>query len=66
MVNDYLTAAEVADLLRVSRPTVLAAVKKQGLPAVRLGRVWRFPRADVEAWLEEQKTKGASDGGRAA
>lgn len=54
-MNEYLTVAEVAALLRVSKPTVLAAVRKQGLPAVRLGRVFRFARVDVEAWLEKQK-----------
>jgi len=63
-VNDFLTVAEVAALLRVSRPSVVAAVKRQGLPAVRLGRVWRFARVDVEAWIEKQKEAG--HGGRAA
>jgi excisionase family DNA binding protein len=63
-VNDYLTAAEVAKLLRVSKPSVVAAVKRQGLPAVRVGRFWRFSRVDVEAWLSKQKEVG--HGGRAA
>lgn len=63
-MNDYLTTAEVAALLRVSKPTVVKAVAKQGLPAVRLGRVLRFARADVMAWIEKQKEAG--NGGRAA
>lgn len=63
-MNDYLTTAEVAALLRVSKPTVIKAVSKQGLPAVRLGRVLRFARADVEAWIAKQKEAG--HGGRAA
>lgn len=63
-MNDYLTTAEVAALLRVSKPTVVKAVKEQGLPAVRLGRVLRFARTDVESWLEKQKEAG--HGGRAA
>ena len=57
---DYLTLADVAKLLRVSKPTVKRAVEKQGLPALRLGeRVWRFSRVDVEAWIAE-RTKGAA------
>jgi excisionase family DNA binding protein len=56
---DYLTIADVARLLRVSKPTVKRAVEKQGLPALRLGeRVWRFARVDVEAWIE--RTKGTA------
>jgi len=63
--NEYLTLADVAALLRVSKPTVRKAVERQGLPALRLGpRVYRFARVDVLAWIEKQK--GGSDGGRAA
>ncbi len=46
-------------MLRVSKPTVKRVVREQGLPALKLGdRVWRFKRADVEAWVE--RTKGAA------
>jgi excisionase family DNA binding protein len=52
---EYLTIADVAALLRVSKPTVRKAIAEQGLPAVRLGeRVYRFARADVDTWLAEQ------------
>lgn len=57
--QEFLTISDVAKLLRVSKPTVKRAVERQGLPALRLGdRVWRFKRADVEAWIE--RTKGAA------
>ena len=55
-LNEYLTLADVAEMLRVSKPTVKRAVAKQGLPALRLGdRVWRFKRVDVEAWIDARK-----------
>ncbi len=58
-MNEFLTLDEVAEMLRVSKPTVKRAVREQGLPALKLGdRVWRFKRADVEAWVE--RTKGAA------
>jgi excisionase family DNA binding protein len=65
---DFLTVADVAKLLRVSKPTVMRAVEAQGLPVIRLGaRVVRFARTDIEAWLEHQaKKKGGGRGGRAA
>lgn len=56
---EFMTLEQVAKLLLVSKPTVKRAVAKQGLPALRLGvRVWRFKRADVEAWIE--RTKGSA------
>lgn len=63
-MNDYLTTEDVAKMLRVSKPTVRKAVEQQGLPAIRLGRVVRFERQAVEAWLAEQQ-KG-SHGRRSA
>lgn len=58
--QDFLTLADVAKPLRVSKPTVKRAVEKQGLPALRLGeRVWRFSRVDVEAWILN-RTKGTA------
>ncbi len=61
---EYLTVAQVAELLNVSKPTVMVAHRKQGLPALRIGRVFRFARVDVEAWIAKQKEAG--HGGRAA
>lgn len=63
--KEFLTLADVAKLLRVSKPTVSKAVRDRGLPALRLGeRTLRFSRADVDAWVAAQK--GARNGGRAA
>ena len=44
--------AEVAKLLRVSRKTVEKLIYAKKLHAVKVGRVWRIPRAAVEAFLE--------------
>ncbi len=49
-----MTAAEVADLLRVSHDTV-RRLEAHGLPVVPLkgsGRLHRYPRAGVLAWIE--------------
>ena len=54
--KEFLTLADVAKLLAVSKPTVTKAVREQGLPALRIGeRVLRFSRADVDAWIATQK-----------
>lgn len=50
--GEVLTVAEVAKLLRVSRKTVEKLIYAKKLHAVKVGRVWRIPRAAVEAFLE--------------
>lgn len=47
----FLTVAEVADLVRVSRMTVYRMVHSGELPAVRVGKSFRVPREAVAAYL---------------
>ncbi|SDZ95604.1 transcriptional regulator, AlpA family [Bowdeniella nasicola] len=44
----FVTVAEVADLMRVSRMTVYRMVHAGELPAVRVGRSFRVPRSAVD------------------
>jgi excisionase family DNA binding protein len=54
-VDELLTEAELAKLLKVSVRTVRAWREKgTGPPALRLGRGVRYRRRDVDAWLEQQ------------
>lgn len=57
MADELLTTAEVADLLRVTRQTLTRWRKDGKLPAVKIGRLVRFKRSDVEALLT---TEGAA------
>lgn len=53
-MNDLLTVAEVADMLRVSTMTVYRLIRTGELPAVRVGRSYRVKRADLDEYLEAQ------------
>ena len=44
----FVTVAEVADLMRVSRMTVYRMIHAGQMPAVRMGRSFRVPLAAVE------------------
>lgn len=48
----YLTVAEVAEVMRVSRMTVYRLVHNAELPAVRVGRSFRVPEDALNAYLE--------------
>lgn len=47
----FLTVAEVAAIMRVSRMTVYRLVHSGELPAVRVGRSFRVPEQAVDDYL---------------
>jgi excisionase family DNA binding protein len=49
----FLTVAEVATLMRVSRMTVYRLVHGGVLPAVRVGRSFRVPEQAVHDYLRQ-------------
>jgi excisionase family DNA binding protein len=53
-----LTIREVADLLHVPVSWVYGRVRKGSrdrMPGYRLGKYWRFRKAEVVAWLARQR-----------
>ncbi len=49
----FLTVAEVASIMRVSKMTVYRLVHNGELPAVRVGRSFRVPEQAVHNYLRE-------------
>ena len=49
----FLTVAEVAALMRVSKMTVYRLVHSAELPAVRVGRSFRVPEQAVHDYLRD-------------
>jgi excisionase family DNA binding protein len=47
----FMTTEEVIGFLRVNARTLYRLIRTGGLPAVRVGRQWRFRRNDLELWL---------------
>ena len=57
---DYLTAAQLADLLQVSTNTIWRWAKSEpSMPVLRIGDVVRFPRERIERWLRAQEQGAA-------
>lgn len=54
-----LTAKDVQNLLHVDRSTVYRMAEAGQLPAMRVGRQWRFPAADMHAWLKTRAAPAA-------
>ncbi len=59
----FLTTEEVLEYLQVNLRTVYRLIKAGKIPAVRVGRQWRFRKRDIDAWLDSQRPRA---GARAA
>jgi excisionase family DNA binding protein len=67
--ESFLTTEEVLEYLQVNLRTVYRLIKAGKIPAVRVGRQWRFRKRDIDAWLESQRPRqgrGSSPATRAA
>ena len=53
----FLTTEEVLEYLQVNLRTVYRLIKAGKIPAVRVGRQWRFRKRDIDAWLDSQRTQ---------
>jgi excisionase family DNA binding protein len=66
----FLTTEEVLEYLQVNLRTVYRLIKAGKIPAVRVGRQWRFRKRDIDAWLESQRPRqtrgGTASASRAA
>jgi excisionase family DNA binding protein len=56
----FLTTEEVLEYLQVNLRTVYRLIKAGKIPAVRVGRQWRFRKRDIDAWLDSQRPRGGA------
>ena len=57
--DEWLDQAQAAEVLGVKRSTIPLLVKRDGLPCSRLGRLYRFKRAELDVWLARRRGEDA-------
>lgn len=62
MDDTFLTTEEVLEYLQVNLRTVYRLIKAGKIPAVRVGRQWRFRKRDIDGWLDSQRPRGGAPG----
>ena len=50
-MSELMTLPELAQYLRFTRKTVYRLLKKGSIPAIRIGRKWRFDKDSIDEWL---------------
>jgi len=53
--TEYLSLEEVADMLGVTYQLIYRLARSGELPAIRLGKLYRVSRVDLDAYLERSK-----------
>ncbi len=56
-MEDYLTAKQVAKYLQVKPLTVYQWARKHKIPAIKIGRIWRFNKEDIDHFLKKDSER---------
>ena len=51
----WLSIKEIAEYLGVRRETIYVYLEKKNLPGHRIGKFWKFQKADVDNWVKSGK-----------
>lgn len=55
----WIGISEAAEYLGVTKETVRNWIKKQnGIPAQKIGKLWKFKRSELDAWIKSGKSAG--------
>lgn len=57
MLHDIMTPEQVADYLQLDKETVYRLIRDRKLAATRIGRAYRIPRADLDAFMLAHSTR---------
>jgi len=49
------TVEDVAGYLRLEPETIRVMAREEKIPAIKVGRVWRFNKNSLKAWLMQQE-----------
>ena len=52
-VAQVMNVDEVARYLRVVPDTIYRRARRGEIPAVKVGKVWRFPKDTLDKWLND-------------
>ena len=54
---EIMTTREMAEYLRLHQITICKFAAEGKIPALRVGRVWRFDKEAIDKWISEGQGK---------
>ena len=70
MTEPWISVDKIAEHLGVTRDSIYRWIDRKGLPAHRVGRLWKFQASEVDEWVraggatEEQRSDGQTPSGK--
>ena len=64
--GNLITAAELADFLKVHPSTIYRLLKRRAIPAFKIGKDWRFDLETIDRWRLSQRAEVDTSGRRSA
>jgi len=58
MAEPWVSVEQIAEHLGVTRDSIYRWIDRKGLPAHRVGRLWKFKASEVDEWV---RAGGAND-----
>lgn len=55
MEDRWLSVDEIGDYLGIKRDTVYKWISEKGMPAHKIGRLWKFKKDEVDTWVRDGK-----------
>jgi excisionase family DNA binding protein len=59
-----LTVKEVSEYLKLTEKTAYRLAAEGKIPGFKVGGSWRFDKADIDKWIEEQKAVKPKEAGK--
>jgi excisionase family DNA binding protein len=60
MIENWVSMDRMSSYLDISRETVLRWIKR-GMPAHKVGKVWKFKRSEVDEWIRSGASNDESE-----
>ena len=54
--ENWNSLAEIAEYIGVSKDTIRNWIKKNNMPAHKIGRLWKFKKSEVDIWIATKKS----------
>lgn len=61
MEDRWLSVDEIGDYLGIKRDTVYKWISEKGMPAHKIGRLWKFKKDEVDTWVRDGKASDSKE-----